>query len=168
VCSRRGERGTSSGSPFWGLPLEEKRIGAISGEKPIENLLEKLIGLELCFGGAKPPLPWQRDCAEKLQFALCNWLRKVLRLRDMSNFLFRPIRVTGPNVAQRLQILSVLLHEVKPVLGLFCLYLNTVGWSGHVASTICRDNWLGLKSLWLGFTISACGQGLWSSFKFSG
>jgi len=45
----------------------------------------------------------------------------------MSNFLFRPISVTGPKVAQRLQVVSVLLHEVKPVLGLFCLYLNTIG-----------------------------------------
>jgi len=29
-----------------------------------------------------------------------------------------------------------------------------------VTSTICRDNWLGFKSLWLGFRISAYGQGL--------
>ena len=31
---------------------------------------------------------------------------------------------------------------------------------GHVTSTICRDNWLGLKSLWLGFRIRAYGQGV--------
>jgi len=27
-----------------------------------------------------------------------------------------------------------------------------------VTSTICRDNWLGFKSLWLGYRISAYGQ----------
>jgi len=37
-----------------------------------------------------------------------------------------------------------------------------------VTSTIRRDNWLGFKSLWLGFRISAYGQGLWSSFRLSG
>jgi len=52
-------------------------------------------------------------------------------------------------VAQRIQALSILLHGAKPVLGLFCLHLNTIDWSGHVASTICRDNWLGFKSSWL-------------------
>jgi len=31
---------------------------------------------------------------------------------------------------------------------------------GHVTSTICRDNWLGYKSLWLGFRIRAYGQGV--------
>jgi len=25
--------------------------------------------------------------------------------------------------------------------------LNTIDWSGHVTSTICRDNWFGFKSL---------------------
>jgi len=29
-------------------------------------------------------------------------------------------------VAQRIQVVSILLHEAKPVLGLFCLHLNTV------------------------------------------
>jgi len=32
--------------------------------------------------------------------------------------------MTGPKVAQRIQ---VVLHEAKPVLGLFCLHLNTIG-----------------------------------------
>ena len=36
---------------------------------------------------------------------------------------------------------------------------------GHVASTICRDNWLGFKSLWLGFRIRAYGQGVGSILK---
>jgi len=61
-------------------------------------------------------------------------------------------------VAQCIQVVSILLHEAKPVLGLFCLHLNTIHWSGHVTSTICRDNWLGFKSLWLGYRISAYGQ----------
>jgi len=52
-------------------------------------------------------------------------------LQDMSNFLF--MSMTGPKVAQCIciQVVSVLLHEVKPVLGLFCLHLNTIGSSGH-------------------------------------
>ena len=43
----------------------------------------------------------------------------------MSHFLF--ISMTGPKVAQRIQVVSILLHEEKLVLGLFCLHLNTIG-----------------------------------------
>ena len=39
---------------------------------------------------------------------------------------------------------------------------------GHVTSTICRDNWLGFKSLWLGFRIRDCAQGVGSTFKLKG
>jgi len=39
---------------------------------------------------------------------------------------------------------------------------------GHVTSTICRDYWLGFKSLWLRFRIRAYGQGVGSIFKLSG
>jgi len=46
------------------------------------------------------------------------------------------------------------------MLGLFCLHLNTIGRSGHVTSTIRRENFLGFKSLWLGFRIRAYSQGL--------
>jgi len=35
-------------------------------------------------------------------------------LQDMSNFLF--ISMTGPKVAQCIQVVSILLHEPKPVL----------------------------------------------------
>jgi len=35
-------------------------------------------------------------------------------------------------------------------------------------STICRDNWLGFKSLWLRFMIRAYGQGVRSAFKLRG
>jgi len=45
-------------------------------------------------------------------------------LRDMSNFLF--ISMTGPKVAQRIQVVSILLHEAKAMLGIFCLHLNTI------------------------------------------
>ena len=123
--------------------------------------------LELCFGGAKPTNPplWRWDYVAKLQLAFeCNWLGKLLRLRDisslqdLSNFLF--ISMTGLKVVQHTQVVSILLHEAKRVLGLFCLHLNTIGWSGHVTSTIHRDNWLAFKSLWLGFRIMAYGQGL--------
>jgi len=68
--------------------------------------------------------------------------------------------MTGPKMAQRIQVVSFLLHQPKPMLGLFCLHLNTVGRSGHVRSTICRDNLLGFKSLWLGIRIRAYSQGL--------
>jgi len=46
-------------------------------------------------------------------------------LQGMSSFLF--ISMTGPKVAQCIQLVSTLLHEAKPVLGLFCLNLNTIG-----------------------------------------
>jgi len=87
-------------------------------------------------------------------------------LQGMSSFLF--ISMTEPKVAQCIQVVSILLHGVKPLLGLFCLHLKTIGRSGHVTSTIRRENWLGFKSLWLGFRIRAYGQGLGSSFRFSG
>jgi len=46
-------------------------------------------------------------------------------LQDMSNFLFTSM--TGPKVAQCIQVVSILLHEAKTVMGLFCLQLNTIG-----------------------------------------
>jgi len=48
-------------------------------------------------------------------------------LQGMSSFLF--INMTGAKgkVAQRIQVVSSLFHEAKPVLGLFCLHLNTIG-----------------------------------------
>jgi len=54
---------------------------------------------------------------------------------------------------QRIQALSILLHEAEPLLGLFCLHLNTIGRSIHMTSMIRRDDWLGFKCLWLGFRI---------------
>jgi len=36
-------------------------------------------------------------------------------------------------------IVSILLHEAKPVLGLFCLRLNTTGWSGHVQECSAKN-----------------------------
>jgi len=73
----------------------------------------------------------------------------------MSNSPF--VSMTGP---KRIQVVPILLHEPKPILGLFCLHLNTVGRSGHVTSTIHRVNLLGFKSLWLGFRIRDYSQGL--------
>jgi len=46
-------------------------------------------------------------------------------LQDMSNYLF--MSMTGPKVAQHIKVVSILLHKAKPVLGLFCLHLNTIG-----------------------------------------
>jgi len=55
--------------------------------------------------------------------SLCN----MSSLQGMSSFLF--INMTGAKgkVAQRIQVVSSLFHEAKPVLGLFCLHLNTIG-----------------------------------------
>jgi len=63
-------------------------------------------------------------------------------------------------VAQRIQVVAILLHKAKSVLGLFCLHLNTVDGSGLVTSTIRRNKWLGFKGLWLEFRISAYDRGL--------
>jgi len=46
-------------------------------------------------------------------------------LQDMLNFLF--MSMTGPKVAQRIQVVTILLREAKCVLGLFFLHLNTIG-----------------------------------------
>ena len=142
------------------------------------------------------------------------------RLRDLSKFLF--MSTTGPKVAQRIQVVSILLHYAKlcwdyfafiwiqlvevvmsksvvrsqaccnvgliiqilhlqvPLLVQKCMgtfsytkkmYGNVVPTplhSGHVTSTICRDNSLGFTSLWLRFMIKACGQGVRSTFKLRG
>jgi len=66
------------------------------------------------------------------------------------------------------RLVSILPHEAQPVVELFCLHLNTIDWSGHVTSTIRRDNWWGFKSLWLWFKISTYDQGLGSNFRFRG
>jgi len=90
-------------------------------------------------------------------------LRNMSSLQYMSNFVF--ISMTGPKVIQHIQV-STLLREAKSVLGLFCLHLNTIAWSSHI--TRYTDNWLGFKSLWLGFWIRVYGQGLGSRFRCRG
>jgi len=62
--------------PFWGSPLRcyvhkcfLLLVKNVLELLLVKNVLEKLIGLKFCFGGAKPPLPWQQDCVAKLQFA---------------------------------------------------------------------------------------------------
>jgi len=52
-------------------------------------------------------------------------LRDMSSLQDMTNILF--LSITGPKVAQHMQVASILLHEAKRVLGLFCLHLNAIG-----------------------------------------
>jgi len=95
--------------------------------------------------------PWRRRCVANLQLAFsCNWLWKVLRLRDMSRHVKLSFsKHDRPKVAQHIQVVSILLREAKLLLGLFCFHLNTIGWSGNVASrpTIHRDNRLGFKGL---------------------
>jgi len=48
--------------------------------------------------------------------------------------------MTGPNVAQRIQVVSLLLHEAKLVLGIFCLnwtqLVEVVMWQVQYAKTI--------------------------------
>ena len=57
----------------------------------------------------------------------------------MSNFLF--MIMTGAKVAQciHVDLVSILLHEAKPVLGLFSFHLNTIGWSGHVQECSAKN-----------------------------
>ena len=45
-------------------------------------------------------------------------------LQDMSDFLFKHVRAQS---RLRIQVVLILLHEAKAMLGLFCLQLNTVG-----------------------------------------
>jgi len=63
-------------------------------------------------------------------------------LQDMSNILFVSMR--GPKVAQRIQVVSILLHEAILVLGLFCLHLNTIGWSGHAQECSVKKRDVGM------------------------
>ena len=44
-------------------------------------------------------------------------IRDMSSLQDMSNFLF--MSMTGPKEAEGIQVVFNLLHEAKPVLGLF-------------------------------------------------
>ena len=44
----------------------------------------------------------------------------------------------------------------------------TTTWSCDKQPTICRDNWLGFKSLWLGFRIGVYVQDVGSNFKLRG
>ena len=46
----------------------------------------------------------------------------------MSSLLFVGIGMTGPKVAQCIQVVSIVLHKAKTVLGLFCLH-NWLKWS---------------------------------------
>jgi len=88
----------------------------------------------------KAPL-WQRDCVAKLQLAFrCNWLWKIFRLCDMSSLQdmssFQFVHMTGHKVAQRIQVVSTLLQDAKPVLGLLCLHLNTTGYQATIKLNI--------------------------------
>jgi len=62
--------------------------------------------------------------------------------------------------------IDIVLHEAKTVLGLFCFQLNTVVWSGHETSRICKETvgW----GLWLRFHVRAYGQGLGLCFRYRG
>jgi len=62
-------------------------------------------------------------------------------LQDISNILF--MSMTGPKVAQRIQVVSILLHEAKTMLGIFCLHLNVIGWSGHVQEYSAKKRGVG-------------------------
>jgi len=62
-------------------------------------------------------------------------------LQDMSNFLF--MSMTGPKVAQCIQVVSILLHEAKPMLGIFCLHLNAIDWRGHVQECSAKKRGVG-------------------------
>jgi len=67
-------------------------------------------------------------------------------LQEMSSFLF--IGTTRAKVANCIQVASIVLHEAKTVLGLFCVQLNTNGWSGHETSRICKKT--------IGWSLKVC------------
>jgi len=84
-------------------------------------------GLELCLGGLSPPKPHMATamCCKTSASSLMQLTMKsrLLSLCDMSNMQgmssFLYASMTGPKVAQRIQAVSTLLHEAKPVLGYF-------------------------------------------------
>jgi len=45
----------------------------------------------------------------------------------MSSLLCIGIGITGPKMGHHIQVVSIVLHKAKTVLGLFCLQLNTIG-----------------------------------------
>ena len=53
-------------------------------------------------------------------------------------------------VAQRIHVVSILIHEAQPVLGLFCLLLNTIDSSRHVTRTKAETIGWGLTVYGLG------------------
>ena len=90
--------------------------------------------------GLSPSKPsMATGCMAKLQFALLGkviMLCDMSSLQDMSNFLL--ISMTGPKVAQCIHMVSILLHEAKPVLGILCLHLNTFGWVVMCKSVVLK------------------------------
>jgi len=48
-------------------------------------------------------------------------------------------KVTQSNALYLQLVVSIVLYEAKTLLGLFCLQLNTVGWSEHETSKICKE-----------------------------
>jgi len=61
-----------------------------------------------------------------------------LQDRRISGLLFTGVGRTGPKVAQCILHLGrcfIVLHKAKTMLGLLCLQLNTIGWSGHETSS---------------------------------
>ena len=107
--------------------------------------------------------PWWLDCVAKLQLAFqSNWLGKVFRLCNMSSLQEKICQSfclqawKGPKWYNAFKCL--LCFEAKPVVGLFWLHLNTIGWSSHMTSMTRRDNWLGFRSLWSVFRIRVYGQ----------
>jgi len=81
-------------------------------------------------------------------------------LQDMSNFLF--ISMTGPKMAQHIQVVSMLLHEAKPALGysafIWTQLLEVIIWQLQYAETICWGS--GVYGWGLGSGLLAYGQGL--------
>jgi len=100
-------------------------------------------GLELRFGGAKPTkfTPVVTELCGKT--VACFLMQLTRKSTYVAWYVKLSVEAWQGQSAQRTQVVSILLHEAKAMLGLFCLQLNTVGWSGHVTSTIRRGIWLG-------------------------
>jgi len=56
-------------------------------------------------------------------------------------------------------VVSIVFYDAKTVLGLICLQLNTIGWSEHETSRLCKEIIGWGTSVLLGLSVKAYGQG---------
>ena len=122
----------------------------------------------------KPPPPVEMGlCGKTSACFLCNWLGNVLRSRDMPTLQDMSKLLFISNKHNRAQSGTTHAGSVYSASwGKTCAGTILPSFEHHWlrswCGTISRDNWLGFKSLRLGFGIRPYGQGLGSSFRSSG